>query len=92
MDFFEQQDLARRHTRRLVILFGLAILGVMVSVYVVVGLSVVGVSAQSDDPQEQISPVGVLTNWRVLALVGGGHLIGDWWCEYLSSCLPERRW
>lgn len=75
MDFFEQQDLARRHTRRLVILFGLAILGVMVSVYVVVGLSVVGVSAQSDDPQEQVSPVGVLTDWRVLALVGGGTLL-----------------
>ncbi|MCH2183389.1 MAG: M48 family metallopeptidase [Mariniblastus sp.] len=75
MDFFEQQDLARRHTRRLVILFGMAIIGVMVSVYVVVALSVVGVNTQTQDKQEQIDPVGVLTDWRVIALVGGGTLL-----------------
>ncbi len=75
MDFFEQQDLARRHTRRLVILFGIAIVGIMLSVYVVVAISVVGVNTQTDDQQEQIDPVGVLTDWRVIALVGGGTLL-----------------
>ncbi len=75
MDFFEQQDLARRHTRRLVILFGIAIVGIMLSVYVVVAIGVVGVNTQTDDQQEQIDPVGVLTDWRVIALVGGGTLL-----------------
>ena len=32
-DFFERQDIARRNTGRLVLLFGLAVLAIMVSIY-----------------------------------------------------------
>lgn len=36
MDFFEQQDDARRRTSRLILLFSLAVVGIIVAVYVVV--------------------------------------------------------
>ncbi len=75
MDFFEQQDLAKRHTRRLVVLFGIAVIGVMISVYAVLAVSVYGVNTQTDDDQSKIDPVTVLTDWRVIALVGGGTLL-----------------
>jgi Zn-dependent protease with chaperone function/uncharacterized tellurite resistance protein B-like protein len=75
MDFFEQQDLAKGHTRRLVVLFGIAVIGVMLSVYAVVAVSVYGVNTQTDDDQGKIDPVTVLIDWRVIALAGGGTLL-----------------
>ena len=42
MDFFEHQDLARRNSRKLVFLFILALLGVVVSVYLLMAVAVTG--------------------------------------------------
>ena len=75
MDFFKQQDLARRHTRRLVVLFGMALLGVILSVYALLAVSLYGLSSQTESSRNQIDPLPILTDWRILALVGGGTLL-----------------
>lgn len=75
MDFFEHQDLARKNSRNLIILFVLAVLGVIVSVYVLMGLAVTGYNVQLAESNGGLDPVGLLTDWRILLLVGGGTLL-----------------
>ena len=75
MDFFEHQDLARRNSRKLVFLFILALLGVVVSVYLLMAVAVTGYNGQIAGPDRGIDLVALLTNWQILALVGGGTLL-----------------
>ena len=75
MDFFEHQDLARRNSRKLVFLFILALLGVVVSVYLLMAVAVTGYNGQIAGPDQGIDLVALLTNWQILALVGGGTLL-----------------
>ena len=42
MDFFEHQDLARKNSKKLILLFVLAVIGVIISVYVLLGVAVTG--------------------------------------------------
>lgn len=75
MDFFRQQDLARQNTKKLVFLFMLALLGVVISVYLLLAVAVTGYNAKTVEPDQHIDVVGLLTNWKILALVGGGTLL-----------------
>ena len=75
MDFFEHQDLARRNSRKLVLLFILAILGVVVSVYLLMAVAVFGYNDKMAGPDQGIDLVALLTNWQILAMVGGGTLL-----------------
>ncbi|MGQ0552617.1 MAG: M48 family metallopeptidase [Planctomycetota bacterium] len=64
MDFFEQQDLARRKTGRLLVLFALAVLAIIATTYCLVA----GVMLASQSP----SAAGDLLDWPLLLLVGLG--------------------
>ena len=75
MDFFEHQDLARQNSRKLVFLFILALLGVVVSVYLLMAVAVTGYNDKMAGPDQGIDLVALLTNWKILALVGGGTLL-----------------
>ncbi|MEE8368958.1 MAG: peptidase M48, partial [Thermoanaerobaculia bacterium] len=48
MDFFASQEVARRNTRRLVILFGLAVIFIVVAVNIAANLIFLGASAKLD--------------------------------------------
>ena len=63
MDFFEQQDLARRNSRKLVLLFILAILGVVVSVYLLMAVAIFGYNDKMAGPDQGIDLVALMTNW-----------------------------
>ncbi|MHC5212867.1 MAG: M48 family metallopeptidase [Planctomycetota bacterium] len=69
MDFFESQDVARRRTGRLVVLFVLAVLAIMAMAYLVVAIVLV---AQSTPEQG-----GFTSIWdpRILVFVGLGTLL-----------------
>ena len=61
MNFFEQQDAARRHTTRLVVLFLLAVAAIVIAVNIVAALAFVGVSADLAEPARIIqAPASVL--------------------------------
>lgn len=75
MDFFEHQDLARRNTKKLVILFILALIGVVVSVYLLLAASLAGYNDQLAKPDQKLDIVALLTDWQILAMVGGGTLL-----------------
>jgi len=67
LDFFETQDVARKHTGRLVLLFVLAVLGIIVSTY----LLVAGVVIASGNGQG----AGHLTDPGLLVLIGGATIL-----------------
>ena len=71
MNFFERQDLARRQSRRLVILFSLAVLAVVAAVDVVLMLAFGGF-----DTTDGASPFGalVLSTILTLGIIGGASL------------------
>ena len=71
MNFFERQDLARRQSRRLVILFSLAVLAVVGAVDLVLMLAFGGF-----DTQDGASPFGalVLSTIVTLGIIGGASL------------------
>lgn len=78
MDFFEQQELARRTSTRLVVLFVLAVIGVVIAVNVVASFIYLGfVENASYFVGRRGLPAGFYaTNTLVtLALIGGG----TWW-------------
>ncbi len=54
MNFFEHQDKARRQTRFLVVLFSLAVIGIIIAVNAVI-LTTLGVQVPSDDPVRLIA-------------------------------------
>jgi Zn-dependent protease with chaperone function len=72
MNFFEQQDMARRRTARLVALFALAVLFTVISVYFV-GL----IAAHWIQPHIEGTPATSFRLWRpeVLLLAGGGSIL-----------------
>jgi Zn-dependent protease with chaperone function len=78
-DFFESQDAARRNTGRLVILFGLAVIAILITIYAL-AVGLVGYQGQ-----DQTGAIRVDLDWwdpelmgtvaiGVLLLVGGGSL------------------
>ncbi len=77
MNFFEQQDKARRQTRRLVTLFGLAVLGIIVAVNVLV-LGLFGY-AEIGQPGTPVGPGEYLqANFNLIAVTSliTGAIIG----------------
>jgi Zn-dependent protease with chaperone function/uncharacterized tellurite resistance protein B-like protein len=78
MNFFEQQDAARRHTRRLVVLFLLAVVAIVVAVNLVAALAFMGVSADLvTDGKRIMAPASfyVFVTLATLALIAGGSLV-----------------
>ncbi|QDS91871.1 hypothetical protein FF011L_06070 [Roseimaritima multifibrata] len=75
MDFFEHQDRARRNSKKLTFLFILAVIGVVLSVYVLLGLAVTGYNVKMADQDKNIDLIALLTNWQILLTVGGGTLL-----------------
>ena len=78
MNFFEQQDAARRHTTRLVVLFLLAVVAIVVAVNIVAALAFMGVSADHVTGGKRImAPTSfyVLVTLATLALIAGGSLV-----------------
>lgn len=69
MDFFEHQDLARRNTRRLVVLMIIAVICIIALVYLVVAGTVVILVGYSDDYGRQDLPS--MWNPALLFVVGG---------------------
>ncbi len=78
MNFFEQQDAARRHTTRLVLLFLLAVAAIVIAVNIVAALAFVGASAdlakQGAHLQAPASFYAMVT-LATLALIAGGSLV-----------------
>ena len=74
MDFFEHQDQARRNSRKLIFLFALALVGVVLSVYVLLAFAVAGYQVQSER-RTPFDPVATLTNWQIMLFVGGATLL-----------------
>ena len=70
MDFFEQQEIARKKTGRLVVLFLLAVLGIIAMTYLVVD----GVIIYMEGREGEIDLSG-LWNWEVLLFTGLGVLL-----------------
>ena len=78
MNFFEQQDAARRHTTRLVVLFLLAVVAIVVAVNIVAALAFMGVSADHVTGGKRImAPASfyVFVTLATLALIAGGSLV-----------------
>lgn len=71
-DFFERQDIARRNTTRLVILFALAVLAIMASVDLLLAATM-GYLAR--DPASGAADWTLAADPRLLALAVGGTLI-----------------
>jgi Zn-dependent protease with chaperone function len=67
MDFFEHQEVARRKTGRLVLLFALAVAGIVVLTY----LAVVVTLGLAQTRGQGLDPAG-LFDWRLLLGVGAG--------------------
>ena len=91
MQFFEHQESAQRNTRRLVVLFGLAVLGVMAAVHFAL-VAVFAYWPQADPPFEQdpwdwrlmtLSALSVLvvvslgSLYKILLLRSGGQAVAE---------------
>lgn len=86
MDFFESQDAARRRTGRLVLLFALAVVSIIVSVYAVVSAALVFATkeAPSWNPplflavvMATVLVVGLGSLYKIAQLRGGGRVIAE---------------
>jgi Zn-dependent protease with chaperone function/uncharacterized tellurite resistance protein B-like protein len=78
MNFFEQQDAARRQTTRLVVLFLLAVVAIVIAVNLVAALAFMGVSAeQLTGGKRSTAPASfyALVTVATLALIAGGSLV-----------------
>ena len=82
MNFFEHQEQARKLTKRLVLLFALAVLAIIVAIYSLT----VGVGMFATDGR------GSFFNWEVLGMVSGGVLliVGGGIAAYKSLDLIRR--
>ncbi len=77
MNFFEQQDAARRQTTRLVVLFLLAVLAIVATVNIVSALAFIGISADTSAGGMRISAPAsfyAMVTLATLALIAGGSL------------------
>ncbi len=78
MNFFEQQDAARRNTRRLVVLFLLAVVAIVVAVNVVATLAFIGMSTDHLPGAKRIgAPASFYASVTLatLALIATGSLV-----------------
>ena len=78
MNFFEQQDAARRQTTRLVVLFLLAVVAIVVAVNIVAALAFMGMSADHVTGGKRImAPTSfyVFVTFATLALIAGGSMV-----------------
>ncbi len=71
MDFFQHQEDARRHTGRLVLYFGLAVVAIMLAAYLVVAGVVVATQGAPVGPDDLRL---TLWDWRLIVLIGLGTL------------------
>lgn len=53
----------------------MAVIGVIFSVYVLLGVAITGYNVQVADSKKGIDLVALLTNWQILLMVGGGTLL-----------------
>jgi Zn-dependent protease with chaperone function len=75
MDFFQRQEDARRATRRLVVLFVLAVVGVVAAVNLAASLILLSADANAATAQEVFRPeVALAVTAITLVIVGGGSL------------------
>ena len=78
MNFFEQQDAARRQSARLVVLFLLAVAAIVIAVNSVAALAFVGISANTASGGGRITaPTSfyLIVTLATLALIAGGSLV-----------------
>ena len=78
MNFFEQQDAARRQTTRLVMLFLLAVVAIVVAVNIVAAVAIIGVSVNYIISSGRITAPAsfyVFVTFATLALIAGGSLV-----------------
>ena len=82
MDFFASQDVARRNTRRLVVLFALAVVFIVVAVNIAASLIFQGASAKLDieTGQGHFNPqlaIGVTVATLAVILIGSLYKIAS---------------
>lgn len=93
MDFFDHQDVARRQTGRLVVLFILAVVGIIAALYIIFsGFMVFGQGKEGAAPEPVIYfrpglliavtfitmlVVGLGSLWKTLALRAGGRTVAE---------------
>jgi len=90
MDFFARQEAARKHTTRLVVLFGAAVAGIILAVYSVLAVYLYGRGPRGGAPPGFWHPdvfaavaVGVLavvafgSLFKIAALRGGGQVVAE---------------
>ena len=77
MNFFEQQDAARRQTTRLVVLFLLAVVAIVVAVNIVAALAFMGVSVEQASGARVMAPASfyLFVTLATLALIAGGSVV-----------------
>ena len=78
MNFFEQQEAARRSTRRLVVLFLLAVTAIVIAVNIVSALAFIGISAKTASAGLRIAAPAsfyLVVTLATLALIAGGSLV-----------------
>ncbi len=93
MDFFDHQDVARRQTGRLVVLFILAVVGIIAALYIIFsGIMVFGQGKEGAAPEPAVFfrpglliavtfitmlVVGLGSLWKTLALRAGGRTVAE---------------
>jgi len=78
MNFFEQQDAARRRSTRLVVLFLLAVVAIVIAVNIVAALAFMGVSVEQASGGKRImAPASfyLFVTLGTLALIAGGSMV-----------------
>ncbi len=83
-DFFDRQDYARRQTRRLVVLFGLAVAAIIVAIYLLLAVATSGV----------VSPTAVRRNMveRYPAFTGSTPAESPYGVSTVSTPRPRSLW
>jgi len=78
VNFFEQQDVARRHTTRLIVLFLLAVAAIVFAVNIVAALAFIGITTEAASAGLYVrAPASYYTTVTLatLALIGCGSLV-----------------
>ena len=78
MNFFEQQDAARRRTTRLIVLFVLAVAAIVIAVNIAAALAFIGLSADGVNGAVRVrAPASFysVVTLATLALIAGGSLV-----------------
>ncbi len=78
MNFFDQQDAARRQTTRLVVLFLLAVVAIVVAVNIVAAVAFMGISTEvATGGKSMMAPKSfyLFVTLAILALIAGGSVV-----------------